>query len=269
MDYLSERRFYLCGAQIDALTHSELIALIEHSRVSRDRLLILNHNLHSLYLFFTNKEFKSAYQGASFVYIDGMPVTWIGRAAGLPFRSEHRITFLDSLDLILTEAACRRWRVFYLGSTEEVLSEGIEILKQKYPHLTIAGRNGYFSKSGAESEEVIAQVNAFRPDIVFVGMGMPTQELWLVNSHHRIQAAAILTSGATLDYVTGHAYRPPEWTGYLGLYGLCRMLSEPGRLWRRYLLEPIVLAVILLPSILQQRFIHQDRKAMPSLLEPD
>lgn len=261
MAYLSERRFPLCGAQVDAMTREELIVLIDRATVSRDRLLILNHNLHSLYLYFTNKDFKSAYQEASYVYIDGMPVIWIGRAAGLPLRTNHRITFLDSFDSVLSEAENRKWRVFYLGSTEAVLDAGLVSLKQKHPRLIIGGRNGYFSKSGTESDEVIVQVNTFRPDIVFVGMGMPTQELWLAKYHEKIDASVILTSGATLDYVTGHAYQPPEWTGNLGLYGVCRMFSEPRRLWRRYLAEPVPLAAHLLPGILRQRFSGRDRRA--------
>lgn len=264
----NEHRFPLCGVPIDAITHSNLVMLIDEARANQDELLILNHNLHSLYLYFTNKEFRSAYKDASFAYIDGLPLVWIGKAAGLPVNSQHRITFLDSFELMLSEAEDRRWRVFYLGSAQEVLENGLSILKRKFPRLAICGRNGYFSKSGLESDEVISEINTFGPDILFVGMGMPLQELWLAKHRDKIRAAAILTSGATLDYVTGHAYRPPAWAGKLGLYGLCRMLSEPRRLWRRYLVEPAILAGYLLPGILRQRFARPGSSAEIGTLQP-
>lgn len=269
MSNVNDRRFSLCGAQIDALTHAELVTLIDEAKVKHEKLLILNHNLHSLYLYFTNKEFRSAYQNASYTYIDGLPVIWISKAARLPVSSEHRITFLDSFDYMLFEAENRGWRVFYLGSTQEVLEKGLSLLQQKYPRVTICGHNGYFPKSGPESDAVTSEINAFGPDILFVGMGMPIQELWLANQRDKLRATAILTSGATLDYVTGYAYRPPAWAGRLGLYGVCRMLSDPKRLWRRYLVEPAVLAVYLMPGILKQRFAHQERKTEASMLEPD
>jgi len=246
---------------MDALTYEDLIMLINGAKASRERLVILHHNLHGLYMYLTNKEFQSAYQNASYAYVDGMPIIWFGKVAGFRVNKEHRITFLDCFDLILSESQSRNWRVFYLGSTPEVLDRGLTILREKYPRLALRGRDGYFSKSGSESDEVIDEINSFCPDILFVGMGMPTQELWLANYRDKIRAAAILTSGATLDYVTGHAYRPPAWVGNLGLYGVCRMFSDPMRLWRRYLVEPTVVAWYLLPGVLRQRFASRRRGA--------
>jgi N-acetylglucosaminyldiphosphoundecaprenol N-acetyl-beta-D-mannosaminyltransferase len=166
---------------------------------------------------------------------------WLSKIAGLPARSEHRITFLDSLTIVLRKAEQCRWRVFYLGSIAEVNTCGLATLKQEYPELNIDGHHGYFEKNGFESDEVISQINDFRAEILFVGLGMPVQERWLAENHSKINASVILTCGATLDYVTGHAYRPPAWVGPLGLYGIFRLVSDPKRLWKRYLLEPVIL----------------------------
>jgi N-acetylglucosaminyldiphosphoundecaprenol N-acetyl-beta-D-mannosaminyltransferase len=240
MEHLTLQRLSLGGIRMDALRQNDLISLVKHAKSSGQRLLVFNHNLHSLYLFHTNPAFEASYAKASWVYIDGIPLVWIGQIAGLPLNASHRITLLDSFEVLLAEAERCGLRVFYLGSTEDVLRDGVALLRERHPGLSITGRNGFFDKSETESDEVIAQINAFKPDILFVGMGMPTQELWLAENHDRLEVPATLTSGATLDYVTGHAYRPPAWAGPLGLYGVFRLFSDPRRLWRRYLLEPLV-----------------------------
>jgi N-acetylglucosaminyldiphosphoundecaprenol N-acetyl-beta-D-mannosaminyltransferase len=255
MEDPSIQRLSLGGIRMDALRESDLLSLVRQTTPGGDRLLILNHNLHSLYLFHTDPAFKKAYSKASWVYIDGLPIVWIGQIAGLPLTASNRITLLDSFPVILAEAERSGLRVFYLGSTEEALTAGIASLRKRYPQLVIRGRNGFFYKSEADNAEVISQINEFRADILFVGMGMPMQETWLAEHHAKLEVSITLTSGATLDYVAGHAYRPPAWAGRLGLYGVFRLLSDPRRLWRRYLLEPlVVLRYTLRPLIRQRRY---------------
>jgi len=250
---LVSRRFSLAGIRIDALEYRELIELMENAKATKERLVILNHNLHSLHLQLTDASLRAAYAKASWVYIDGMPIVWCSQLAGLPVEQKHRITFLECFDAVLEDAARNGWRVFYLGSSAEALTKGITMLRERHPLLEIAGHHGYFSKTGRESDEVIKVVNDFRPDIVFVGMGMPIQEVWVTENAAKIHASAILTSGATLDYVSGDGYRPPKWVGPLGLYGLFRLFADPKRLWRRYLIEPMVLTVHLAVPLLRQR----------------
>jgi N-acetylglucosaminyldiphosphoundecaprenol N-acetyl-beta-D-mannosaminyltransferase len=243
----------LAGIRIDALEQPDLMRLLKLAKSNNDKLLVFNHNLHSLHLYCTDANIRAAYSKASLVYIDGIPVVWCGQLAGLPLMRKHRITFLDSFNAILGEAERNGWRVFYLGSAADVLTTGIALLRTQHPNLTIEGHHGFFAKSGRESDQVIAQINRFGADLVFVGMGMPIQEIWLAENLSRIQASAILTSGATLDYVTGHAYRPPAWVGPLGLYGVFRLFSQPRRLWRRYLIEPIFLTMHLAFPLIRQR----------------
>ena len=240
MKTLSSRQLSLGGIRIDALEQSDLIQLLRPAEPTGGKLLIAHHNLHSLYLYETDRAFRDFYERASWVYIDGLPLVWLGRAAGLPFRTAHRITFLDSFDAILHDAVQHGRRIFYLGSSEQVIEAGLPLLRAAHPQLVICGHHGFLA-TAAESEAVIAQINDFQADILFVGMGMPIQEMWLAEHQEKINVRAILTSGGTLDYVTGHSYRPPEWAGRLGLYGVFRLFSDPRRLWRRYILEPILL----------------------------
>jgi N-acetylglucosaminyldiphosphoundecaprenol N-acetyl-beta-D-mannosaminyltransferase len=258
---LCSRELSLGGIRIDALEPSDLIQIVERAKQTQNKLLILNHNLHSLYLHEANAAFRALYKQASYVYIDGLPVIWLGRMAGLPLTSSHRMTFLDCFDSILADAAERGWRIFYLGSTEAVLTKALKILRERHKKLIISGRNGFLPNRAAEVDAVIAEINGFGTDILFVGLGMPIQEMWLAEHQAKLCASAILTCGGTLDYVAGDAYRPPAWAGKLGLYGVFRLFFDPKRLWRRYLIEPIFLARLLSLRLLRQRLrIHVDRQ---------
>jgi N-acetylglucosaminyldiphosphoundecaprenol N-acetyl-beta-D-mannosaminyltransferase len=256
---LCSRQLSLGGIRIDALEQPDLIQLVERAKRTKDKLLILNHNLHSLYLHEKNAVFRALYKQASYVYIDGLPVVWLGQMAGLPLTTSHRMTFIDCFDSILEDASERNWRIFYLGSTEAVLAKALRMLRERHKKLIISGRNGFLPICPAEVDDVIAEINRFGADILFVGMGMPIQEMWLNEHQAKLCVSAILTSGGTLDYLVGHAHRPPAWAGKLGLYGLFRLLFDPRRLWRRYLIEPIIVAKTLAPRLLRQRLsIHVD-----------
>jgi N-acetylglucosaminyldiphosphoundecaprenol N-acetyl-beta-D-mannosaminyltransferase len=254
MEEFPSRHLSLAGIHVDALKREDLLQIVDNARNEKTKLLILNHNLHSLYLYLTVPDFRALYLQAQWVYIDGMPVVWFGKLAGLPLFPEHRITFLDCFDSILLHAQRNGWKIFYLGSSAEVLSAGLALLRERYPNLAISGRNGYISDAGAENDEIIAQINDFNADVLFVGMGMPLQERWLAKNLSRVKVSSVLTCGATLDYITGHTYKPPAWAGPLGLYGVFRLFHDPQRLWKRYLLEPLVLLKRLLVPILRQRF---------------
>jgi N-acetylglucosaminyldiphosphoundecaprenol N-acetyl-beta-D-mannosaminyltransferase len=262
---LRNREFSLCGIQMDAIERSDLIELLGRAKSSPEKLLVLHHNLHSLFLYETHSAFNASYELASKVYIDGLPIVWLGRAAGLPLKGSHRVTLLDSFEAVIEQASQQGWRIFYLGSTEAVLAKGLSILRESYPRLDISGRNGFFAKSGPENEEVVRQINDFKPDILFAGMGMPVQEVWLADNFSRLDVSAAISSGCTMDYVTGAAYRPPAWAGPLGLYSVFRLFHDPKRLWRRYLVEPLFLAMFLSVRRVRERLGQQTEAELAGL----
>ena len=251
---LRNKHFLLADVRLDALQLEDLLELVDEAKYSGRKSLILNQNMHSLYLHETDTMLKRFYAEASWVYVDGLPLIWLAKLAGLPFANLNRITLLDSFDAVLARAERRGWRVFYLGSSDDVQRLAIPALRRKYPDLKLDGTSGYFNHHSEENDEVIRQINSFRSDLLFVGMGVPVQERWIDDNYSKIETSAILNSGATLDYVTGDAYRPPAWVGSVGLYGVGRLLSDPKRLWRRYLIEPFLLLRILGLRLAIQRF---------------
>jgi N-acetylglucosaminyldiphosphoundecaprenol N-acetyl-beta-D-mannosaminyltransferase len=134
--------------------------------------------------------------------------------------------------------ACQQYdlSLFLLAGKPGVAEVAAGKLKTVAPDLEIATHHGYFQKTGSENEQVIARINAFRPDILYVGFGMPLQEKWIKNNIDRVETKVFLPLGACLDFYTGQVYRGPRWLTDHGLEWLARLLTEPRRLWRRYLI---------------------------------
>ncbi|MDZ4871527.1 MAG: N-acetylglucosaminyldiphosphoundecaprenol N-acetyl-beta-D-mannosaminyltransferase [Chroococcidiopsis cubana SAG 39.79] len=237
---MGEKFYNLIGIWVNALTIPKLNALIADSITRNQHWIIANHNLHSIYLYHHDAKMHAFYAKADYIHVDGMALVLLGRLLGLPLKREHRVTYADWIIPLIKEAQERGWRLFYLGSEPGVAERGARILKEKFPNLQIATSHGYFDArpEAPENQAVLEVINAYQPHILMVGMSMPRQEHWVLDNLDRICANAILTAGAAIDYVAGATPTPPRWAGRLGLEWLFRLIAEPKRLWRRYLIEP-------------------------------
>jgi N-acetylglucosaminyldiphosphoundecaprenol N-acetyl-beta-D-mannosaminyltransferase len=249
------KRFTLLGAQIQSLSLTDIVDRVEDSVQCRQHRLILYHNLHSIYLYHHDKAMAALYEMADYVYVDGMALVFLARLFGIPLKCADRTTFVDCFETLIGHIAHRHWRVFYLGSKPGVAARGAEILVNRFPGLQIATADGYFDahSNSPENKSVLDAINTFEPHILFVGMGMPRQERWLLENLNKVAPMAIVTSGASMDYLCGEVAQPPRWAGPLGLYWFFRLVSEPTRLWRRYLLEPWYLLGFLVGQYFSKR----------------
>lgn len=236
--------YNLLGVQVNALTIPDLNSLIADAVERHEKWIIANHNLHSLYCYHHDPKMQAFYAKADYVHVDGMALVLLGQPFGLPLKREHRVTYADWVWPLMAEAAQKGWRVFYFGSKPGVVEQGADVLRKKFKGLQIATAHGYIDArpDSNENREVLAIINAYQPNVLMVGMGMPRQEHWILDNLEDIHTNVILTSGACIDYVAGAIPTPPRWMGRFGLEWLYRLLSEPKRLWKRYLLEPWFLA---------------------------
>lgn len=234
------RRFPVLGVEVEALGISELNALIDNAIASGDKIVVANHNLHSIYLYHSDPKMRAFYARAHHIHIDGTPIIHLGRLLGLPLRPEHRVTYVDWLGPLSQMAAQNQWRVFFLGSRPGIAEKGAEVLRTHYPGLQIATAHGYFDMAAqsAESKNVISIINAYQPHVLILGMGMPRQEHWALEHMDQISTNVILNGGAAIDYIAGAIPTPPRWASRLCLEWAFRLRAEPRRLWRRYLVEP-------------------------------
>jgi len=179
------------------------------------------------------------YQKAQIIHIDGMPLIYIGRLLDYKLQKFHRVTYVDWVRPLMKLAQDSGWRVFYLGSKPGVAQRAAKILKAEFPGLELVTQHGYFSMDGLENDTILNAIQLFQPHLLMVGMGMPRQEHWILENLAHIKANAIFTTGACFDYVAGEIPTPPRWMGRIGLEWSYRLLTQPSRLWRRYLIEPV------------------------------
>lgn len=243
------------GVTVNALTMDDLGALIEEAAAEDAKYVVANHNLHSLYLYHHDACFRAFYERADFVHVDGMSLVWMGRLLGYGLTREHRLTAVDWLHPVLARCAAKNLRVFFLGSRPGVAEEAAARLAVGIPNLKVKTHQGYFdvTPGSLENEGVLREINAYRPHALIVGMGMPHQERWLLQNLDHLDASTVWNQGAFMDYVVGAIPTPPRWMARLGFEWLYRLLSEPRRLWRRYLLEPPFALKLLAGEVLRRR----------------
>ena len=249
------QRVRLLDVDVDRIDMAALTAAVARSIDEGRQAVVANHNLHSIRLHRGNAELREFYSQGELIHADGMPVVWIARLLGQHLERSHRTTYVDWFPRLIAAAAERSWRVFYIGSKPGVAERGLEMLRRRFPDLQARAAHGYVDDTvhGLSSVEVIAQINAFRPHLLFVGMGMPRQELWIARHRSRLSARVILPCGAAMDYLTGTIPTPPRWLGPLGLEWLFRLVSEPHRLAGRYLVEPWTLVGPLIAELVRRR----------------
>lgn len=249
-------RYNLLGVMVDAITITELHQCIAKAVAWGERWIIAHHNLHSVHLYHRDPRMRAFFAKAQIIHIDGMPLVYWAMVLGYSVKKHHRVTYVDWVHPLMATAATEGWRVFYLGGRPGVAAKAAKRLRQHYPVLVLETRHGYFTPE--ENGIVLEEINCFQPHILMVGMGMPRQEYWILDNLDRIRANAILTAGACFDYIAGEIPTPPRWMGRVGLEWLYRLISEPQRLSRRYLVEPWSLVPLMIKDI-QTRFWERNR----------
>ena len=231
--------YKLLGIEVNRFDLKELLNMIDVLVKEKKQTIISSQNLHSIYLFHRNLFLRNL-QSISIKRIDGMPIVYCGKILGYPFKRNHRITWVDLIRPLMHEAANNNWKVFYLGADEVTVSKGVSVLRNDYPGLNLAYENGFFdaTTSSAENKNTIEKINAFAPDVLIVGMGMPRQEKWILENKEVLNATVIMTSGAAIEYVAGKVSTPPRWMGRTGIEWLYRLIESPKRFWFRYMVEP-------------------------------
>ena len=178
-------RIRLLGAEMDVITASGVFDFTAARLRDGTGGLVANHNLHSLHLLRRKPELAAFFASADLIEIDSTPLIAWGRLMGHRLSSENRCTYLDWREAFWARANAEGWRVFHLGCAPEVGARGAAAIRQRFPGVQIAERNGFFDMTGAENETVLAQIAAYDPDVLLVGMGMPRQEQWITRHFER------------------------------------------------------------------------------------
>ncbi len=226
----------LLGVRVHLLTENRLHQYISNV-IERDRKeLILNVNVHCYNMIFKNPWMKNFLNKAEIIFCDGFGVALGAKILGL--RMPTRFTPADSIWNLAALAEKKGHSFYFLGAKHGIAEKAAQKMKQRYPNLKITTHHGYFDKSrdSLENQKIIKEINASKANILVVGFGMPIQEKWLQENWDQLNVNIGFSAGALFDYVSDELCRGPRWMTDNGLEWLARMLIEPKRLWKRYLI---------------------------------
>lgn len=178
------------------------------------------------------------------IHPDGTPMVLFSKLLSARPITE-RVATTDLVHAVAARAQRAGVTFYFLGGDEDVNAKAVAAMQSAYPRLRFAGRrNGYFTP--AEEEEVIAKINAARPDILWLGLGFPLEQKFVSRNLDKLQVGVVKTSGGLFDFLSGKNPRAPVWMQRAGLEWAYRMINEPRRLTIRYLMtNPIAVYALL------------------------
>jgi len=184
----------------------------------------------------SDREYMDVLQKADMVTPDGIPLVWIAKMKG-----DRHIDRTYGPDLML--ALCdygqnKGHKHYFYGATESTCRILKNVLKDRFPDIIIIGEYAppYSRSVVDEDQAVIDRINALNPDILWVGLGSPKQDFWMVRHRSRLNVPVMIGVGAAFDFIAGVKRQAPRWMQRSGLEWLFRLCSEPKRLWKRYLI---------------------------------
>ena len=233
-------RVSLLWLGVDNLSFSEAAAKIIRMCRGQRPAYVVTPNVDHFMQTRTNCRLRTIYERAGLSLADGMPVVWAAMILGRPLKG--KVSGSDLLVELCARAATEGLRVFLLGGRPGVAAKAARILQARHPGLEIVGTYSPTvgaDGAGAEDGKVIEMVRQARPHLLLAGLGAPKQELWMARHYQRLGVPVCIGVGASFDFVAGEQTRAPRWMQLTGLEWLWRLAHEPGRLWKRYLVDDL------------------------------
>jgi exopolysaccharide biosynthesis WecB/TagA/CpsF family protein len=179
-----------------------------------------------------NKELWLYLRRADFVVADGMPIVWLSRLMRNPL--PERVTGSDGVPMICKRCAEEGLSIYVLGGTDVVNNEAFRKLREASPNLKIAGMNTAEVRLEEDQGVLLDHINQAKPDILFVALGNPKEELWMGRHAPQLDVGVMIGVGGSFNFLAGRVKRAPGWMQRSGLEWVYRVYQEPKRLWKRY-----------------------------------
>lgn len=228
---------YLLGRRITCMTIPAIIESIHCACIEQLKITVANYNVQSFNLSMQLPWFYNFLQNAEIAHCDGVGIIKAIQYMGLRLPLQYRASYSLLMPELLAHCDRNRFSIFLLGSKPACLKVAVEQIQKQYPNTQVDGHHGYFDLDDPQqNDQVVQQINRAKPNVLIVGMGMPTQEKWVQQNRSNLDVNAILLGGAIIDRLAGVVPDCPKYLSDLGLEWFYRLCREPRRLAARYLL---------------------------------
>jgi N-acetylglucosaminyldiphosphoundecaprenol N-acetyl-beta-D-mannosaminyltransferase len=234
-DLDTQGAFHCCGVRVDALTLDQAVHRIQELTVAGDGRAVHLCNAYTLSLAIGDPSFTAVINRGDLNLPDGTPLIWIGRRAGFT-HMRQRVYGPDHMVATSRAGRVLGLRHYLYGSTPQVMNTLPLRLAELAPGIEIIGAESPPFRPLTENEEVelVERIQLARPDVVWVGLGTPLQDMFVDRFCDRL-GTTLIGVGAAFDFIAGAKRQAPTWMQEHGLEWAFRLATEPRRLWRRYL----------------------------------
>lgn len=241
------------GAEMDPITMQETVQEID-GRLRRGE--FTQHvvvNVAKVVAMQADPELAAAVNSCDIINVDGAGIVIAGRCLG--FDIPERVAGIDLFESLVRYAAEQGRTVFFLGATQAVIEETVEVVRRRHPEIQIAGyHHGYFWD---DESEVVQEIKASGTDLLFVGISSPMKERFIDRWKSDLEVGFAMGVGGSFDVLSGKVKRAPKWMQRAGLEWFFRVLEEPRRMWKRYLVTNTKFLAMLVSHIVRGRRHHR------------
>ncbi len=248
---MNENKVNILGFNIDNIRMAEAISKISGFIKDRTPHQVITVNSLMLNAALDNNRLKEVFKRSHLVVPDSIGILLAGKILGQPLA--ERVPGIDLMDQLFSLCQKERYSIYLLGAKPGVAAQAAENISRRFPGLNIAGtHNGYFDDQ--EDDVVIKEISSLKLDILFVGLNIPRQELWIDQHLKSLGVPVTIGVGGSFDVISGRIKRAPRVMQILGLEWLWRTIVEPWRVKR------IILLPVFLWNVYQQKYQAQRKK---------
>lgn len=255
---MSVKTEHMLNCSIANVTMPEAISIVESYIADGSFHLGCGINADQIVKMNESEELKDIIHGADFVFADGMSIFFASKFLNTPLT--ERIGAIDLYESLLQVASLKRYKIYLLGTTNDILEKAVDYYHRQYPELIISGyHNGFWSDD--EEEKLVDEINRSSPTLLFLGISSPKKERFIQKFRHKLHSVCFaLGVGGTFDIHAGVYTRAPKGIQKIGMEWFWRLLQEPQRMFLRYTINNIKFIGLLIKEMLK----NKSRQVAPS-----
>jgi len=254
IENIMSQKVELFGIKFDNLTIEEVKQFVEDFIKSGEKGYVVTPNAYHVILLRKDEEFRNAYENAKIILADGVAIIWSSKLLGTALKA--KLSGSDLFIEICKISAYLNKNIFILGGINNSEKIAEQKLKSLFPNIDIVSYSPPFGfeNNEKENEKIIDMINNYNIGVLFMCIGPPKSEKWIYKNIGKLKVSLVCCFGSALDYFAGIKKRAPRWMQNIGLEWFWRLIQEPKRLWKRYLIGNTIFIFLVIEELIKKIF---------------